>query len=436
MSISSKGLRLGIAGLGTVGGAVLNHLETYQRQIEKKLGRAVEVKMVSARSNRELAFPFTSNPLDLARNKDIDVVLELIGGEAGVAAELVEASLSAGKHVITANKALLAKDGIRLAQLAEDRGVMLNYEAAIAGGVPIVKTLRESMFGERIYELKGILNGTSNYILCQMADLGMRFDEALSEAQRLGYAEADASFDINGDDAAHKLKLLVYLAFGIALDSIPTRGIDKIEPLDMNMAGDLSYAIRLIAQAKETEAGISASVEPVLVAMGTKLSQSSGTDNMIGILSSKRHLFLEGEGAGAQPTSASVVADIMDSARGIILPVFGERAASLRAQAVVKQDKPSAFYIRVFVEDRAGSIAAMTKIMAHHNISLSGISQPPIKNPNEVAAVVFITHPVAREGLDKAMKDLRALSQANTLKSAPLKSAPLKSAPLAIAIET
>lgn len=418
-------LRLGIAGLGTVGAELVRQLHRDKKSLARRADRPIEMVAVSARTPKELGveLPFCENPLSLAERDDIDLVVEVMGGE-GIAYELVQKALQSGKHVVTANKALLASRGLSLAKIASAQGVALNFEAAIASGVPIVKTLRESFCGDEIYQLKGILNGTSNYILCQMADLGVSFDEALQEAQDLGYAEADPSFDIYGDDAMHKLKLLIFLAFGVELENIPQQGIDKVEQLDIKMAQDLSYAIRLLAYAKHSDAGISASVEPVLVALGTKLSQSSGTENMIGIATNKRNLFLEGEGAGAAPTAASVVADIVDIARGFVLEPFGIGASGkFTRQAASVPDLPSAFYIRSFVADRAGSMAAMTNIMARHEISLSMINQPQPLREEKLAAAVFITHPVGREKLDKALASLAKLEQ-------------VVSAPLAIKIET
>lgn len=413
-------LRIGVCGLGTVGAEVVAQLQNIvsEKQI---MARQIELVAVSARTKRDLEnVEFVPNPLDLASREDIDLVVELIGGENNIAYDLVKTALENGKHVVSANKALLAKHGVELAKLAEAKGLALNYEAAIAAAVPIVKMLREVMCGEEIYELKGILNGTSNYVLCQMADLGIRLDECLAEAKFMGYAEADPSFDIDGTDAAQKLKLLISLAFGCELLEVPTKGIEKVEPLDMKLADDLSYAIRLIAHAKKTDKGINAGVEPVLVALGTKFAQSSSTNNMIGVLSKVRHLFVEGEGAGAKPTASSVIADIFDIARNHIVPVFGIPAPQLVLQKTVSDyDDVSPFYIRSFVEDRAGAIAAMTNIMAQSNISLSGINQPPIernlKIENEnLAPVVFITHPVTKTQINKAIKELGNLPQITT----------------------
>ena len=414
-----KKMRLGVAGLGTVGGALVRQLTDDKAQIAQRAQCEIELVAVSARKPREVgAAAFIDDPLALAARDDIDCVVELIGGET-VAYQLVEAALKNGKHVITANKALLAHHGMALASLAEAQGVALNYEAAIAASVPVVKTLRESLAGERIDEVSGILNGTCNYILCEMEKTGRSFDVILAEAQHRGYAEADPSFDIEGEDAAHKLSLLASLAFGCGLLPVATQGISDIGVLDIQLARDMGYRIRLIASACRRGGEIECSVRPALVLGSGRLARVEGTRNAVRLESTAGRLLLEGEGAGARPTASAVCADIIDVARGRILPVFGVWVDDLTVQGSLSQTGSSAFYLRLFARDRAGSMAAIMSAMAAADISLAGVHQPAPEgegaNDQEQAAaaapVALMTHKVSQGHIDNALDRLAQLEE-------------------------
>ena len=304
-----------------------------------------------------------------------------------------------------------------LAGLAEAQGVALNYEAAIAASVPVVKTLRESLAGERIDEVSGILNGTCNYILCEMEKTGRSFDVILAEAQRRGYAEADPSFDIEGEDAAHKLSLLASLAFGCGLLPVATQGISDIGALDIQLARDMGYCIRLIASACRRGGEIECSVRPALVLGSGRLARVEGTRNAVRLESTAGRLLLEGEGAGARPTASAVCADIIDIARGRILPVFGVWVDDLTVQGSLSQTGSSAFYLRLFARDRAGSMAAIMSAMAAADISLAGVHQPAPEgegaNDQEQAAapVALMTHKVSQGHIDNALDRLAQLGE-------------------------
>jgi homoserine dehydrogenase len=288
---SSAPLRLGVAGLGTVGSGLLNLLEVNGARIALNLGRPIKVAAVSARTkgrDRGVGLEgirWVEDAVKLAGDPDIDVFVELIGGAGGIAKSSVEAALSAGKHVVTANKALLAQHGVALAKLAESKGVSLNFEAAVAGGIPIIKTLREALAGNSVRRVYGILNGTCNYILTKMQDEGRDFEGVLKEAQAKGYAEADPTFDIGGFDTAHKLTLLTSLAFGsqVALDQVHIEGIETITPADIEAAEDLGYRIKLLGVALMTDAGIESRVHPAMVPKHSAIAQVSGVTNAVAI---------------------------------------------------------------------------------------------------------------------------------------------------------
>jgi len=401
-------LKVAIAGLGTIGALLVERLTRQAEFIAHAAARQVELVAVSARKPRDYGSAVINNPLDLAQRQNVGVVIELMGGADGIAHDLVKAALAHGKHVITANKSLLAEHGMELAQLAEQQGLCLNYEAAIASGIPIVKSLRESLIGIEINQIHTILNGTSNYILCQMADEKISFQEALATAQQQGYAEADPHLDISGEDAAHKLKLLMSLAFGCRLSDIPTQGIQDIHSLDIGLAHQMGYAIKLIAHAQKNGEYISGAVRPMLVPLESRLAQSRGTHNVIALYSHHNHLCLEGEGAGAYPASNGVLADIVDIARGMRLPVFGVPVQQLAPRLVKEQAQPSAFYLRVLVMDRAGSMAGIAQLMAACDISLASVSQPPLDKKEQSAPIAMMTHPVLEDKIEQALAKLAA----------------------------
>ena len=409
-----KSLGVAIAGLGTIGGAVFQKLTHPSPALKADLGCEIAVKAVSARKNRfdlksdfKGAIDFEPDAIALARRDDVDIIIELIGGEDGVAHALVEEAFQKGKHVITANKALLAKSGIAFAKMAEQAGKALNYEAAIAGSIPIVKILRERKTGEAINHICGILNGTSNYILCLMEKERLDFQSALARAQKQGYAEADPRFDINGQDAAHKLISLTRLAFGTDLTDIPVKGIEAIEILDLELAQDMGYAIRLIAHTQRHDFGVESYVRPALVKLNTPFARSKGTDNVIIVQAGAVNLCLEGAGAGAEPTAMSVISDIIDIARGRVFPPFGVASADLTTMKSKDYQKGesarlSNFYIRLKALDRAGSMAEITQIMARYDISLASVSQKDMVIDG-VTPIALTTHATSFEHIDKAM---------------------------------
>src|SRR5579883_1773203 len=325
-------LRIGIAGLGTVGAAVVKLLDRQAETLARRTGRQIVIRGVSAaRREKDRGVDLSrvtwyDDSVALAKAPDIDLFVELIGGEDGVALAVAEAALGAGKSFVTANKALLAKHGMRLAHLAEENGVALAFEASVAGGIPIVKTLREGLAGNSIERVYGILNGTCNYILTRMEQEGLSFAQCLAEAQKLGYAEADPSFDIGGFDTAHKLAILTSLAFGTRIDpdAIAIEGIRDISLADIEAASELGYRIKLLGVAERTSAGIEQRVHPTMVPRSSAIAQVMGVTNAVTIDADAVHeLTLSGPGAGGLATASSVVADIVDIAKGARLPPFG-----------------------------------------------------------------------------------------------------------------
>ncbi|MBX3495861.1 MAG: homoserine dehydrogenase [Parvibaculum sp.] len=399
----TKPLRIGIAGLGTVGAGVVKILAARGEYLAAATGRRIEIVAVSARdSNKDRGIDlagirFERDPLALAAADDIDVVAEMIGGSEGVARDLVEAALKAGKHVVTANKALLAHHGAGLARLAEARGVALNYEAAVAGGIPIVKTMREALAANEIRSIHGILNGTCNYILTEMETTGRDFADVLKDAQALGYAEADPSFDVGGIDAAHKLAILTSLAFGTEVDfgAVQIEGIEKISATDISFAREFGYKIRLLAIAEKLDSGIVQRVHPALVPEGTPLAAVSGVYNAVAVDGDRvGHMVLEGRGAGEGPTASAVISDIVDIARGLVLAPFIVPADRLKklVQPPVDTHK-KAFYLRVRAMDRAGSMAAITQALAQASVSIERIVQRGDRQDGSGRLpVVFVTH--------------------------------------------
>jgi homoserine dehydrogenase len=378
-------LRVGVAGLGTVGASVVRILARQENALTARSGRPVRVTAVSARERtRERDIDVArcdwfDNPVDLARSGVVDCVVELIGGSNGAAKHTVETAIAAGKHVVTANKALLAKHGLALARQAEGRGVALAFEASAAGGIPVIKTLREALPGNAISRLYGILNGTCNYILSRMEQEGLSFADCLKDAQRLGYAEADPTFDVEGFDTAHKLAILTSLAFGteIDADAIYVEGISKIAPLDLKMADELGYRIKLLGVAERTKTGIEQRVHPTMVPKTTAIAQVMGVTNAVTIdADAVRELTLIGPGAGGEATASAVVADIADVASGKASPPFGRPVDRLeRAERAPMQRHEGGYYIRLTVPDRPGAAAGIATRMAEGDISLESILQ-------------------------------------------------------------
>jgi homoserine dehydrogenase len=381
----TRPLRVGIAGLGTVGASVIRILDRQNEAVAQRGGRPVEVVAISARDKTKdrgfdlSRFTWFDSPVELARSADVDCVVELVGGADGAALDTVRTALSLGKHVVTANKALLAKHGLDLAKLAEEKGVSLAFEASVAGGIPIIKTLREALPANRISRLYGILNGTCNYILSRMELEGLTFAECLKDAQRLGYAEADPTFDVEGFDTAHKLAILTSLAFGteIDADAIYVEGISSITPLDLAMAKELGFRIKLLGVAERTKTGIEQRVHPTMVPRTSSIAQVMGVTNAVTIdADAVRELTLIGPGAGGDATASAVVADIADVATGNVQPLFGSPADRLeKAPRAPMQRHEGGYYVRLTVHDRPGVAAGVATRMAEADISLESILQ-------------------------------------------------------------
>jgi len=413
---SGKTWRIGVAGLGTVGTGLLTFIA--DRPDFAPAGGRVEVVGVSARSrSRPRPFdisklPWFDDPVALARCPDVDVFVELIGGSDGPAKAAVEAALRGGKPVVTANKALIAEHGAELAAIAEENGAPLLFEAAVMGGTPAVKMLREAMVGDEIRSVAGILNGTCNYILTEMEATGRSFAEVLAEAQRLGYAEADPTMDVGGFDAAHKITILAALAFGCAPNfaAAEIEGIDQIDLLDIRLAKDLGYRIKLVASADRSPDGVLVRVHPSLAPLSHPLAQAGGALNALFIEGTRiGRIFLQGPGAGSGPTAAAVAADIADVMTGAVRPVFQGPARSLAPFTPVDPSKSlGRAYLRFLVKDEPGVIAAVSETLAEAGVSIESFLQKPVENADGVP-IVLTTHAVAESVLKAAIDRIAEL---------------------------
>ena len=405
-------LRLGIAGLGTVGGGVVRLVQQHGDLLAARCGRPIQVAAVSARDrNRDRsldlsAFTWYDDPVAMAGSDEIDVLVELIGGDAGPAKGAVEAAIAAGKDVVTANKALIAHHGTALASAAEAQGVALNFEAAVAGGIPIIKAMREGLAGNRFSRVYGILNGTCNYILSAMRDSGRDFGEVLGEAQALGYAEADPAFDVDGVDAAHKLSILTSLAFGcpVNLESVYIEGIRQVSAIDIEFATELGYRIKLLAIARLTEYGVEQRVHPCMVAEGASIAHVGGVFNAVVAEGDfVDRVVFEGRGAGAGPTASAVVGYLIDIGRNIRLPAFSVPANALKVLPPAVMDRHvGPYYVRLSVLDQPGVIADISAILRDQEISIGSMLQRG-RAPGEAVPVVLITHENEEAAMVRAM---------------------------------
>jgi homoserine dehydrogenase len=410
-------LRIAVAGLGTVGAGTIRLLQTNREVLTARCGRSLEVVAVSARDRAK------DRGLDLSgiawvdsapalAEAECDVVVELIGGADGPALELVRAALERGKPVVTANKALIAHHGAALAELAEGNGAALAFEAAVAGGIPIVKALREGLAANRLSRVYGILNGTCNYMLSDMRETARPFAEVLAEAQRLGYAEADPSFDVDGVDAAHKLAILASLAFGSRVDfaSVHVEGIRQVSPIDIAFAEELGYRIKLLGIARLGETGLEQRVHPCMVPRAAPIASVEGVLNaVVGEGDFVEGTVYEGRGAGAGPTASAVVADLLDIARGSRVPTFSVPAARLRTLAPVPiERRVGAFYLRLMVVDRPGVIADVAAALRDHEVSMEALIQR-VRSREEAVPVVITTHDVVEASMAAALARIAAL---------------------------
>lgn len=381
----NKPLNIGIAGLGTVGSAVVDLIRQQGETLAARCGRDIHVAAVTARSKSKKRAAligdatWIADPLALATDPRIDCFVELMGGADEPALSAISAALSAGKSVVSANKALIAKHGLKLAALAEKHGGALNFEAAVGAAIPIVKTLREGLAGNDITRVYGILNGTCNYILTRMEQEGLGFDECLKDAQRLGYAEADPTFDIEGHDTAQKLAILASLAFGtkVSQGAVYVEGISSIAPQDLRAADELGFRVKLLGVAVRTKAGIEQRVHPTMVPKHLPLAQVMGVTNAATIdASGMASITLVGPGAGGAATASAVVADIADVARGIRALPFGRPVAALNATKKAPMERhEGGYYIRLMARDLAGTAAAIATRLAEQKISIESIVQ-------------------------------------------------------------
>lgn len=421
----SNPLRLGVAGLGTVGASLVRLIESKRDTLHAQTGRDVIITAVSARNrNRDRGVDLSQmewfdDPVALAQSGEIDCFVELIGGEDGAALSAVTSAINSGKSVVTANKALLAKHGNELGQLAVNNNVHLGYEAAIAGGIPIVKTLREGLAANTITQISGILNGTCNYILSRMDDEGIGFEECLKDAQELGYAEADPTFDIEGFDAAHKLALLTSLAFGteIAFDDIYIEGITRVTAEDMKAAAELGFKIKLLGISQKTASGIEQRIHPTLVPKDSRIAQVNQVTNAVQIDSDVLgRLLMSGPGAGGDATASAVISDISDVASGKYSHPFGlEPGALKKTERAKMRAHMGGYYVRLSVYDRPGAMAAIATRMAEQEISLESIVQknrdarPGAEEaqpqPQPVILVTYATTESAMKAALKAIED-------------------------------
>jgi homoserine dehydrogenase len=411
-------LRIGIAGLGTVGSGVVKLLAEHGRLLSLRGGRSLKLVAVSARRKarkRDIDLAgvrWERDPLALAEAPDVDVVVELIGGSGGVARRLVQRALRSGKHVITANKALLAMHGAELAALAEKNDRILAFEAAVAGGIPIIKALREGLVGNRVHRLYGILNGTCNYILTTMRETGRDFDVVLAEAQAAGYAEADPRFDVDGIDAAHKLAVLTGAAFGAKVNfaGVYVEGIRRVTSMDIQFAEELGFRIKLLGLARETRHGIEQRVHPCMVPLATPIAHIEGVFNAVVVEGDfVGTTMFQGRGAGQGPTASAVVADLVDVARGRHMPAFVVPAARLADKKISPMDRhQGAYYMRLMVQDRPGVISAISGALAKERISLESMLQRGRSQSGEVP-VVLTTHETEEAAMRRALMRIARL---------------------------
>jgi len=419
-------LKVGLAGLGTVGAAVIELIERERDALAVRCGRAVEVTAVTARSKAKKRpvdlrkIKWARDPMALATDSDVDVFVELMGGAGDPAKAAIEAALASGKSVVTANKALLAKHGLKLAALAEKNRAALNFEAAVGGAIPVVKTLREGLAGNAFARISGILNGTCNYILTRMEREKLSFADCLADAQKLGYAEADPTFDVEGHDTAQKLAILASLAFGTKVDesAVFVEGISSISPEDLEAADDLGYRVKLLGVAVRTEKGIEQRVHPTMIPKENPIAQVMGVTNAVSIdAEGFSPITLVGPGAGGQATASAVVADIGDIARGVRTAPFGRPSACLTASnRAPMQRHEGGYYIRLAALDRPGTFAAIAKLLADEKISLESIMQrhrgaphggDDPKSPDAPAPVILITYATSEDAVHRALKAIK-----------------------------
>lgn len=418
-------LRLGVAGLGTVGTGVVRILSAHADLIARRAGRPVQITAVSARSrtkNRDVdlsGLAWEDDAEALARREDIDVFVELIGGEDGIARRAIETALAHGKDVITANKALLAKHGQALAEMAEAKGRVIRFEAAVAGGIPVIKTMTEAMAGNRITRVMGVMNGTCNYILTRMENAGLPYETVFDEARRLGYLEADPTLDVGGIDAGHKLALLSSIAFGtqVNFDAVEIEGIERVSIDDIRLAAGMGYRIKLLGVAQMTARGLEQRMSPCLVPADSPLGQLQGGTNMVVIEGDAvGQIVLRGAGAGEGPTASAVLSDVVEVARGVRLPTFGEPARLLCQAQPARTAVPAAYYLRLELIDKPGALAKVASVLGEAGISIDQMRQYG-EEPDGDVPVLIVTHKTMPEAIDHA---IAALPETGVINGAPV----------------
>jgi len=408
-------LRIGIAGLGTVGGGVVKIIQKHGKLLAQRGGAGFEITAVSARSrnkNRDFdvsAYAWEDDPVAMSRRDDVDVVIEAMGGEDGPAKAAVETALAAGKHVVTANKAMLAHHGQAMVELAEANSACLRYEAAVAGGIPCVKALGEGLAANGMTRVMGVLNGTCNYILTTMEKTGADYADVLHDAQQLGYAEADPSFDVGGIDAAHKLALMASLAFGTKVDfeGVKTEGIDRVSLEDITHAADIGYRVKLLGVARMHDHGLEQRMQPCLVPVSSSIGVLDGVTNMVVCEGDfVGQTVFTGPGAGEGPTASAIVADLVDIARGVRTPAFGVPAKDLVAANRATSLTPTAYYLRLALKDQPGVLAEVTDALGKSGVSIEQMHQNANGGPG--ATVLIVTHETTRDALDEALTAFEA----------------------------
>lgn len=411
----SQPLRLGIAGLGTVGVGVVKIVRQQAALLTMRTGRDVKISAVSARSRGKDRgvnldhYGWEDDPVKLATRDDVDVYVELMGGEDGPAKASIEAALKAGKDVVTANKALLAHHGQALAELAEASGAVIRYEAAVAGGIPIIKSLTEGLAANEITRVMGVMNGTCNYILTRMEATGQGYDALFDEADKLGYLEADPNLDVGGIDAGHKLSILSSLAFGtqVDFDGVELEGIQRVTIEDIRQAADMGYRIKLLGVAQMSGRGLEQRMSPCLVPAQSPLGQLEGGTNMVVVEGSDvGQVVLRGAGAGEGPTASAVMGDVCDIARGIRYPVFGQKAETLKSAPRAQSALPAPYYLRLGLKDKPGAMAKVAAVLGEAGVSIDRMRQ--YGHEDDSAPVLIVTHKTTRADLDAALEGIEA----------------------------
>jgi len=417
-------VKVGLLGLGTVGGGTVNVLKRNAEEIARRAGRGIQITHAAARDLNKpricdtTGIELTTNPEEVVNNPDVQIIIELIGGD-GLARELVMKAIEQGKHVVTANKALIAKHGNEIFAAAQKKGVMVAFEAAVAGGIPIIKAIREGLAGNQIQWLAGIINGTGNFILTEMRDKGRDFEDVLKEAQELGYAEADPTFDVEGIDAAHKLTILASIAFGIPLqfDATYTEGITRITREDVAYAEELGYRIKHLGLTRRTDKGVELRVHPTLIPERRLIANVDGVMNAVLVMGDAVGPTLYyGAGAGDEPTASAVVADVVDVVRVLTtdpenrVPHLAFQPDAISNLPILNMDQvETAYYLRMQAEDKPGVLAEVTRILGDRDISIEAIIQKEPSEGSDKANIIMLTHMVQESKMNEAIGKIEAM---------------------------